>query len=65
MEKVSQLVHWMLVSVNIGKSAWTNLVIILHKRGKRGDNVTERLDILVQCEALTLSVDSYNFPSQL
>ena len=48
--------------VNIGKSAWTNVVIILHKRGKRGDNVTERLDILVQCEALTLSVDSYNFP---
>ena len=48
--------------VNIGKSAWTNVVIILHKRGKRGDNVTERLDILVQCKALTLLFDSYNFP---
>ena len=52
----------MLVFVNIGKPAWTNLVIILHKRGKRDDNVTERFDILVQCETLTLSVDSYDFP---
>ena len=57
----TQLVHWMLF-VNIDKPAWTNLVIILHKRGKGGDNVTERLDILVQCEALTLSDDSYDFP---
>ena len=51
--------------VNIGNPAWTNLVIILHKRGNiitKSDNVTERLDILVQYEALTLSVDSYDFP---
>ena len=65
MEKVSQLVHWMLVFVNIANPAWTNLVIILLKRGNiitKSDNVTERLDILVQYEALTLSVDSYDFP---
>ena len=37
-------------------------MIILYKRG---DNVTERLDILVQCEALTLSVNSYDFQSMI
>ena len=63
MEKsFSTIVHWMLVFVNIGKLAWTKLVIILYKRG---DNVTERLDILVQCEALTLSVNSYDFQGMI
>ena len=55
----------MLVFVNIGNPAWTNLLIILYKRGNiitKNDNFTERLDIFVQYEALTLSVDSYDFP---